>query len=123
MTFQIGRRNWVIFISILALFSMFNFLIGTANQGLASGIATAAATLSGPMTGAICRGMQACCFNFSANLLPYFLPFLVLAIAAQFRWRAQPARDPSAILRSAAWAIGWLGWFSGGILSFAHALS
>lgn len=78
-------------------------------------------TISGPLTGALCRGLQSCCFANSVSMLPWFLPPLLLAFAIQICWR--PRTQTGEAVRLAAWGCGWFVWFAGGWLSFAHALS
>lgn len=82
--------------------------------------ATTAATVLGPMTGAISRGGQRCCLAFSLSLLPWCGAALLTGAAAQFL----PGK--SRFLRSTRlvlWTGGLLVWFGGGLVSFGHALS
>ena len=72
------------------------------------------------MTGAIARNCHGCCPAFSLSLLPYCGAFLVggtlpLFIKLPFQCGA------SAVMMS-LWVLGLLGWFLGGIVSYAHAL-
>lgn len=83
--------------------------------------ATTFGTILGPMTGAISRGGQDCCVAFSLSLLPSCLSALVAGVVAQ---RVTPLGALwAAVVRVAAWIVGWLAWFGGGIVSFGHALS
>jgi len=77
-------------------------------------------TISGPMTGAICRDLQSCCLDFSASLLPWFLPPLIGAFALQQIWRPRSVAGES--VRVTIWGLAWLAWFFGGHISFLHAL-
>jgi hypothetical protein len=83
--------------------------------------ATTAATVLGPMTGAISRDFQGCCLRFSLYLLPWCGGALAAALAAQL---LVPRRGLwTEFLRLSAWAVGLTAWFGGGIVSFGHALS
>lgn len=88
-------------------------------QGLV--ILTTIGTITGPMTGAICREFQSCCLRVSLILLPYAAGGLMGGIA--FQWLPLPRRSGWQVLRLGAWGLGWLVWFGSGILSFVHALS
>ena len=78
-------------------------------------------SFTGPMTGAICRGMQGCCLKTSLVLTGWIVPVLLLTIGAQFlRW---PRTNVSRIFRIFLWVAGWGAWFVGGFISFGHALS
>lgn len=82
---------------------------------------TTAATILGPMTGAISREFQSCCLEASVSLLPYCLSALAMATLLQLiRW--PPAIWANGI-RFLIWALGLFVWFGGGIVSLAHALS
>lgn len=81
---------------------------------------TTCGTILGPMTGAISRDCQSCCWKFSLGLLPYCATFLILGTMPLFlRW---PFQRGAAALRMMIWIAGLLGWFLGGIMSFFHAL-
>jgi hypothetical protein len=78
-------------------------------------------TVAGPFTGALSRGLQACCLQFSLTLTIVCGPALLVGILMQFvNFSAQNDYRP---LRLVFWVAGWLIWFAGGIVSFAHALS
>jgi hypothetical protein len=81
---------------------------------------TTCGTVLGPMTGAISRNCQSCCWDFSLGLLPNCATFLILGTIPLFL--RLPFRSGASALRMVMWIIGLLGWFLGGILSFAHAL-
>jgi hypothetical protein len=122
MRLNITKAKWMTFSGSLALFYLLNLLAGTANEDFGRTLITAFATPLGPTTGAISRDFQDCCLQFSLRLMPYFLPFPVLAVAFQF---GVPPQEKKGIrlIRSLAWTLGWIGWFFGGIVSFGHALS
>jgi hypothetical protein len=73
--------------------------------------------IMGPFTGAVIRNLQSCCWSFSCSIAPYFALFLAGGLIPQFFSQLKSS------LRLALWAIGWLGWFVGIIVSFLHALS
>ena len=81
----------------------------------------AASVALGPMAGAVVRGYQGCCLDFSLMLLPYCGGALVGALAAQLL--VPPRGSPSRVFRLIAWSIGLFVWFAGAIVSFMHALS
>lgn len=78
-------------------------------------------SFSGPFTGAIARGFQSCCLQFSLSLCPYCGSILGIGLLFQFvplhfgRFEHR--------FRLTMWSLGFLGWFGGGLISFAHALS
>ena len=121
-----NRKHAFVFIGILILFSIANFLISNAGIDDRQNhhklvFYTTAGTIMGPMTGAISRNWQGCCTRFSLSLLPFCGPFLLAGVLAQFI--RLPFRKGAAALRMSAWIIGLLGWFLGGLLSYAHAFS
>ena len=81
---------------------------------------TTCGTILGPITGAISRNCQDCCLQFSLGLLPYCLAFLILGTIPSFL--RLPFQSGASALRMIFWILGLLGWFLGGIVSFAHAL-
>jgi hypothetical protein len=81
---------------------------------------TTCGTILGPMTGAISRNCQSCCWNFSLGLLPYCAAFLICGTIPLFI--RLPFTRGASVLRMVFWIIGLLGWFLGGIVSFGHAL-
>ena len=86
--------------------------------------AIAAATIgvvSGPFTGAIARHFQSCCLEFSFSVLPYSA--LILAAGVLFQVVPLPFQRFAQATRLTLWCLGWLGWFGGALVSFAHALS
>ena len=82
---------------------------------------TTAATVLGPMTGAISRDFQGCCLDFSLRLLPVCLGGLAVAIAFQFVRLGTSVWMQ--LVRLFVWSAGLVVWFGGGIVSFGHALS
>jgi hypothetical protein len=83
-------------------------------------VLTTGGTILGPMTGAISRNCQSCCLEFSLSLLPYCGAFLILGTVPSLV--RLPFVTGASALRMTAWIVGLLGWFSGGIVSFGHAL-
>ncbi|MBX7164979.1 MAG: hypothetical protein K1X74_01400 [Pirellulales bacterium] len=84
-------------------------------------VATTAATVLGPMTGAISRNCQSCCLEFSLALLPYCGAALAMAALIQFAGRSEALW--LRLVRLTIWTMGLVVWFGGGIISFGHALS
>lgn len=121
-----GKSQLLALLGTWAVFTVLTFLI--ADGGIDRGrdhyrqvLLTTCATLLGPMTGAISRQCQSCCLANSLALLPYSGAFLALGAIPQFI--NLPIRRGAAAIRITAWIVGLLGWFLGGIFSFAHALS
>jgi len=83
-------------------------------------VLTTLGTILGPMTGAISRDCQSCCLEFSLSLLPYCGAILITGTIPSFL--RLPFESGATALRMTAWGVGLLGWFLGGIVSFAHAL-
>ena len=81
---------------------------------------TTCGTILGPMTGAISRNCQSCCWDFSLSLLPYCGTFLVMGTVPLFI--KFPFERGASFIRMVLWIVGLLGWFLGGIVSFIHAL-
>lgn len=82
---------------------------------------TTLGTITGPMTGAICRRFQSCCLQVSLSLLPYAGAGLLIGVL--FQWLPLPSHMGWQVLRLSVWGLGWFVWFGSGIVSFAHALS
>lgn len=110
---------WLTF-SVWTLWIVLVGLDDAADKPLTIALATAG-TLLGPMTGAISRGLQACCLRFSLMLLPYALGCLIVAALVQIT--LAPTRSWRRIVRVIAWLAGLMVWFGSGIVSFGHALS
>ena len=81
---------------------------------------SAAGVLSGPFLGGIARDGQECCVEFSAGILPFAAPALLVAIVPQF-WK--PRSPAWRAARLTCWILGWSGWFFSGLFSLLHALS
>lgn len=77
--------------------------------------------VTGPFTGAIARQCQSCCWKFSLAIFPYCALFLGAGFLSQII--PLPFRRFDRTIRLTIWCIGLLGWFGGGVVSFAHALS
>jgi hypothetical protein len=128
MHFQFKILNRFHLLIFVMLFIAFTFLTAISlNGGLDQGpdhrrmlIKTTALTVTGPMTGAIARDFQSCCFNFSLAILPYSGAALLLGFFIQVISFSHESKIWG--FKYIAWALGWLLWFGGGILSFAHAL-
>jgi len=120
-----SKSHLVVFLVIWACFTGWTYWI--AEHGIDEYdhtrlvVLTTGGTILGPMTGAISRNCQSCCLAFSLSLLPYCGAFLTLGtIPSLVRL---PFVTGASALRMTAWIVGLLGWFLGGIVSFAHALS
>jgi hypothetical protein len=87
------------------------------NEGLVNIVVTTLATVSGPMVGAVARDCQSCCLKFSLSLLPWSGAFLATGILFQFV--QLPFQRFAKTLRLTMWVLGLLGWFGGGVVSFA----
>ena len=121
---RFGRTHGYIALGLLVLFSGFTLLLVCQpknNEGVANIVVTTLATASGPMVGAVARNCQSCCLKFSLSLLPWSGAFLVTGTLFQF----VPLRFQrlARTLRLTMWVLGLLGWFGGGVISFAHAFS
>ena len=122
---RLGRSPMIVFACLLAVFTICSYAIthSALDQGPGHGayvFQTTIGTITGPFTGAISRGFQDCCLNYSFSIVAYCAPILLLGVAAQFF--RMPDRKWARATKMTLWATGWLVWFSGGILSFAHAL-
>lgn len=116
--------SWAHLVSWLVLWLIFTCLTFAAtSQGLSDKSYVLPATLAtvlGPMTGAISRGHQSCCLEFSLGLLPYAAACVAVATAVQFA--PTPKHWAAEMVRIALWTLGWFVWFASGILSLGHAL-
>jgi hypothetical protein len=128
---KVTGAHWVILLALLLPFTGLAFVV--TNSGVDPGlehdervIEATLGTITGPFVGAISRGAlmsgrQHCCFQNSLYLAATCGPMLLAGIAVQF---LPVARGWTLYcLRMALWALGWLVWFGGGLLSFGHALS
>ena len=82
---------------------------------------TAAGIILGPTVGAISRGFQSCCLEYSISLLPYCSAALIGAVVIQVA--VPPGLTWVQVVRLLAWAGGLIVWLGGGLISLAHALS
>ncbi|WP_165246355.1 hypothetical protein [Paludisphaera soli] len=112
-------------LALLAAFTLLTFL--AVSSGSPSDVRqrprmlTTLATATGPFTGAIARGGQSCCLEFSLRLAAWLAPILAAGILASL---AIPGNDPGArALRLGCWTLGWFLWLAGGPVSFLHALN
>ena len=123
---NLTKAHVIVFVGMLVVFTILTFLITNAgiddrSQHNARVLQATIGTIAGPLTGAISLGFQDCCLRASLTIMAYCAPILVIAIFLQFA--RLPQRMWAPILQIGTWAIGWLVWFLGGILSFGHALS
>lgn len=119
-----GRTQGYMALGLLVLFSGFTlFLVCQPKnkEGVAIIVGTTLATATGPMVGAVARNCQSCCLKFSLSLLPWSGAFLATGILFQFV--PLPFQRFAKALRLTMWVLGLLGWFGGGVVSFAHAFS
>jgi len=71
----------------------------------------------GPFVGALNRGGMSSCIELGLVLLPWGGGPLTLAILSQLAcWPRSP------MLRLTLWTIGWIAWFTTGIVSLGYAL-
>ena len=110
---------WLAF-SVLTLMIVLSAL-DRATEKPGTVAATTAATILGPMTGAVSRDFQGCCLKNSLALLPYCLGALLVGLAVQLL--VPPRGWLTGTVRVIAWTMGLVVWFGGGIASFAHALT
>ncbi len=122
---HLTKNHLFVFLFIWLCFTALNYWI--AEHGIEQYdhrrlvVLTTLGTILGPMTGAISRDCQSCCLNFSLSLLPYCAAFLVAGTIPLFI--KFPFKLGASALRMALWIVGLLGWFLGGIFSYAHALN
>lgn len=123
---NLTRWHAVVLAGMLVVFSVLTALITNAglDQGADHGkrvVQVTLCTITGPLTGALSRGLQSCCLRFSLQLMQFCAPVLLIGILAQFVG-SQASRGFD-VLRLILWTAGWTVWFMGGLVSFAHALS
>jgi hypothetical protein len=126
MSRHFTRRHVVILAVLWLVFTAWTFLIVSsgldhAREQLWTVVTVTAASVLGPMTGAISRGFQGCCLQASLSLLPYCFSGLAVGTLTQVVWHPQAMW--LRVVRLAIWASGIFVWFAGGIISFFHALS
>ncbi len=119
-----SKRHLHIFLTILIFFTIANFAILCAAMDSWDNFKyvflTTAATITGPMTGAIARQWQSCCTEFSLKIMMFCAPVLMLGILFQFL--KLPFTKFAAAIRLFLWIVCLMIWFLGGIISFGHAL-
>ena len=118
------RHGWIllVFYVVSAVLSLLVLLPGSISghgDTMGRSIAATLGAFSGPFTGAIARGFQRCCWQFSLGLFPFCGAFLVCGLLMQII--PLPAWHQRAV-RLTAWCIGLAGWFAGIPVSFLHAL-
>jgi hypothetical protein len=116
----------IVFVCLLVIFSVLNFLISNAFISPRAGqdaqvLLTTLGTISGPLVGAISRDFQDCCLGFSLAVMAFCGPILLLGALVQYL--TMPAKKWLRVIRMTLWGVGWFVWFAGGIVSFSHALS
>lgn len=75
--------------------------------------------LVSPFTGAMLRGWQGCCLQFSMAVARWLWPCLLLAVAA----RLVPWFEKHRYVRATVWWCGLTAWCLGAPISCLHALS
>jgi hypothetical protein len=123
---HLTKSHLITFVVMLGVFMILTFLITSAgvDRGVdyrARVLQTTLGTITGPLTGAISRGFQPCCLKFSLTVMLYCAPVLLIGVLVQFI--SLPDETWLNVVRMSLWILGWLVWFLGGIVSFAHALS
>lgn len=123
------RRVWILAIEV-AVFLVLAFLLAYATYDDDRGrsdlernltvLRTTLGVLAGPFDGAIARMGHSDCLRFSLRLLPWCAAILGCGLLAQL----VPARSRLVArwILPAAWTLGWVGWFGGGIVSLGCAL-
>lgn len=109
------------FLLVFSGFTLFLVCHSKNNEGLLNIVVTTLATVTGPMVGAVARDCQSCCLKFSLSLLPWSGAFLAMGIL--FQIVPLPFQQFARAVRLTMWVLGLLGWFGGGVISFAHAFS
>ena len=120
-----SRKHGYVFLAFYLAFAGWTFFV-LSRQSASDwrdnwNVAATVGSLSGPLTGAIARHFQSCCWQCSVTLFPYCAAFLLGGFTFQFvpiPWEAGQRT-----LRLVVWSIGLLGWFGGGVVSLGHALS
>ena len=120
-----SRKHGYVFLAFYLAFACWTFFV-LSRQSASDwrdnwNVAATVGSLSGPLTGAIARHFQSCCWQWSVTLLPYCAEFLLGGFTFQFvpiPWEAGQRT-----LRLVVWGIGLLGWFGGGVVSLVHGVS
>lgn len=120
-----SNKHFFILLAIWTFFTIANFAILCAaldgqNKYIYT-LLTTAATITGPLTGAIARQWQSCCTEFSLKIMMFCAP--VLLFGTIFQLIKLPFEKFAGAIRLFLWIVCILIWFLGGILSFGHALS
>ena len=125
MSKKLTKTHRLTFLGMLAVFTVLTYWI--TQTGVDPGkehnirvVQTTLGTITGPLTGAIARGFQGCCFKFSMMLMLYCAPILMIGIGMQFI--RLPDKKWVKVVQMICWVFGWLIWFGGGVLSYGHAL-
>ena len=119
------RHGWILlgfYLGALGL-SLLVLLPGSISghgDTLGRSLAAALGAFTGPFAGAIARGFQRCCWEFSLGLFPVCAAFLLGGLTLQIV--PLPAFPQQRAIRLIAWCIGLAGWFAGVPVSFLHAL-
>ena len=114
--------RWVSLGVLFLVFTVIAVLAVTdgATRGGVNAVAGVSAVITGPFVGAVARGFQSCCLEFSLRIAWYCVPALLLGILLQW----MPSRHGKwMFLKLSAWVIGWIAWFGGGVLSYLHAFN
>lgn len=120
---SLRARGWVL-LGLLVPFATLTYLAvgsGSPNDLRDRPVVLATlGTITGPFVGAIARNGQGCCLAASISLAVVCGPVLALGLLAQVV--PLPFRRGRGGVRLALWAVGWLVWLAGGIVSLGHAL-
>ncbi|OJW26987.1 MAG: hypothetical protein BGO49_21855 [Planctomycetales bacterium 71-10] len=82
-------------------------------------VLTTLLTVTGPFTGAIARGGQSCCLEFSTWLAMWLAPAPVVALGSRLLLGGRGGA--AGAVGVALWTLGRFVWLAGGIVSFGHA--
>lgn len=120
------RHLWILlgFYIAFAALSLLLLLPGSLSghgDPLTWSLTASLGSFSGPFTGAIARGFQSCCLEFSLSLCPYCGSVLGIGLLFQFVPLHSGRFEHG--FRLTMWSLGLLGWFGGVLISFGHALS
>jgi hypothetical protein len=110
--------TWLILWLLFTFLTLYATALGLSDKSYV--LPATLATVLGPMTGGISRGMQSCCLQASLSLLPYAAACVLVGTAVQFI--PAPKHLAAQIVRIALWSLGWFVWFASGIVSLGHAL-
>lgn len=119
------KHLWV-FLVMIGVFTVLNGFVALAAIDKGGDykrqvISTTAATILGPMTGAVARDFQGCCTRFSLQVLLIVSgPALLVGILMQLI--RLPFQKGQFATRMTFWCIGLFVWFFGAFISYGHAL-